>query len=224
MIDKKKISCPEREVFLKAFLSELPAEEKNELLNHVPGCPSCRARFRLLSQVREELQKRDFPGPEEALDAAEERDLRMIAGQRLRELDGNRQRYLFNLIPARYAAAVALLLFAAGLFFILKLPQAEVLRSSENKGLQLINPEGKLGRPPSLFTWTPVAGAESYKFELIDDELNSIHSEKIRQTQLRLSPESVRKIVRGKNYIWTVEAYDDNDKKLDSASLSFDVR
>jgi hypothetical protein len=58
---------------------------------------------------------------------------------------------------------------------------------------------------------------------LIDDELNTIISSQALKTQIIL-PENIKaKLVRGKTYIWNIEAISEENLKLDSASISFEI-
>jgi hypothetical protein len=61
------------------------------------------------------------------------------------------------------------------------------------------------------------------RFEIIDDGLNILYNEALTKTRLQLSSEVKQKIVKGKEYLWTVEVYGDNGKKLASASCYFEI-
>jgi len=88
----------------------------------------------------------------------------------------------------------------------------------------LVEPEGQIRKPPALFKWTPVQKANSYTFELIDDNLQTlIRQNGIRQNSYGVPSDVQKKMARGKPYIWTVEVYDDLGLKVDSGQQHFEI-
>ncbi|NOR52690.1 MAG: hypothetical protein GQ536_01180 [Candidatus Aminicenantes bacterium] len=166
--------------------------------------------------------KEDFEG--EKFSDSEEKEFRKMAKQRIRELRKDEKRTFFHSIPARYlAAAAGLLIVITGYFLVSKFQQNEVYREGEKGELRLIEPAGKISEPPSVFIWTAIEGTDNYAFELIDDGLNMVYHAEVYESKFTL-PENVRqKLIKGKTYIWKVEAFDVFYRRLDSGQKYFEI-
>jgi hypothetical protein len=191
-------ACPSDESFLNAFLGRGTLEAKDALLTHIQTCSRCRIKFDALLQVRTEVESR-WP-------------LRPGATPVMKR----------PLVLA-FSAAALVIICIGGLWLVLKQGQAEALRGVRAESLLLIEPAEKLAVPPREFTWTAVKSADSYIFELVDDELTRVASAQTQQTRFVLPEESKAKLIRGHTYIWTVRAFDDLGRFLDSASRSFEI-
>lgn len=225
-LDRKytKNKCPDTEIFIKAFLKELSLEEKEKLIDHILTCGKCRMKFEAMRKLSNELSKfkEDFEG--ENFSDSEEKEFRKMATKRIRELRREEKRKFFHLIPARYIiAAAGLLIVIVGYFLVSKFQQNEVYREGEKGGLRLIEPVGKISKPPTVFIWTAPERVDNYTFELIDDELNVVHLALAYEGKVTL-PENVRKkLYRGKIYIWKIEAFDVFYRKLGSNQKHFEI-
>ena len=219
-------NCPEEEIFIKAFLNEISLEEKEKLINHILICQKCKLKFEVMKQLSNELRKRREDFEEEKFSASEEKQFRKMAKQRIKELKGEEKRIFFRFVSVKYVAITAGLLFIiVGYFLIYKFHQKEVYRGGEKAELRLLEPIGKISKPPSVFIWTSLKEAEGgyYKFKLIDDELNTIWETGVKSNKIIL-PENIRKkLKKGKTYIWEVEAFSDDDRKIDSKSKYFEI-
>jgi len=190
--------CPDDETFVKAFMNEASVRDTDQLVTHVMNCPRCRKKFQAMRQVRSELQAMDH-GPAD-------RSSSLRFGRRLIAVCGS-----------------ALLLLGVA-FFLLEQKRDTGDRGNGSGKLILTEPKEILTRPPSLFRWTPVKGVDGYNFKLVDEDLNTILRSGSRTTQIVLTDAVRAKLVRGKTYVWTVEARDDESRVLDSASSSFEIR
>lgn len=204
MKGRESSACPAKDVFVRAFMDELPQGEKERLLAHALSCGRCCLRFKALSEMTRRLKNPELLG-EPAV--ARPRFVRVWTG------------------PLRIAAALLVVvgIGAAGIALLSRHSASSGLRGRTGTGLRLLDPGEVLRLPPSRFRWTPVRGADSYDFEIISEDLTSVYRGG-GPTAVQEIPESVRKrLVRGAAYIWTVEATNDNGQKLDSASKIFRI-
>jgi hypothetical protein len=145
--------------------------------------------------------------------------------QRMRMLSG---RGRLSIPPAlRRPAAVAasgLVIILLGYIFMVRIPSVDkALRGRQAQEIKLIEPKEKLERAPEIFRWTDVEGKDAFDLKIIDDELNSIFHGKVKEARLRLPAEVRDQFKRGKTYLWTVEAVDEEDRILASASRYFEI-
>jgi len=190
-------ACPSDESFLNAFLGRGTLEAKDALLTHIQTCARCRIKFDALLQVRTEVEAR-WP-------------LRPGATPVMKR----------PLVLA-FSAAALIIICLGGLWLLLKQGQAKALRGGA-ESLMLIAPAEKLAAPPRDFTWTAVKRAESYVFELVDDELTRITRAYTQRPRFVMPDEEAAKLKRGRTYVWSVSAFDDLSRFLDSASRSFEI-
>ncbi|OGD22179.1 MAG: hypothetical protein A2W03_09820 [Candidatus Aminicenantes bacterium RBG_16_63_16] len=199
MIHQPSRVCPDDKVFVKAFLSELNLEKQDALIAHVLTCSRCRLKFQTMRKVKSELK-------------------------RIRE-PGKRTRFRLS-ISLKFAgvAAVIILVVLTGLFIQSKLDNGGILRGWNKEKISLIEPVGNIQELPSIFKWTPIKNADTYAFRLIDDELNTIIALDVYKTAIELPARTRNILVRGKTYVWIVDAFNDEYLKLDSARGSFEIR
>jgi hypothetical protein len=191
-------ACPSDEMFLSAFEGRGTLEAKDALVTHIQTCARCRLKFDVLLQVRTDVAGR-WP-------------LRSGVTPVMKR----------PLVYVTSLAAVVMILLG-GLFLFLRKEQARAYRGAGAESLFLIEPSGKLPAPPSKFTWTSVKKAETYMFELVDDELTRITRAYTLRTRFVLPDEDAAKLKRGRTYVWSVFAFDDISRFLDSASRSFEI-
>ncbi len=219
-------NCPDEEIFIKAFLNEISLEEKEKLINHVLICEKCKLKFEVMKQLSNELKKRQENFEKEEFSASEERQFKKMAKQRIKELKGEEKRVFFRFVPVKYVTImVGLLVILGGYFLIHEFHQKEIFRGEKEEKLMLIEPVGKISRLPSVFKWIALKEAEGgyYRFQLIDDELNTVWEITVENNKI-IVPEDIRnKLMKGKVYIWRVEAFDDNDRKIDSGLKYFEI-
>jgi len=225
-------NCLENEVLISAFLKKGTLEEQERLIDHVLACQKCKLKFDVLKQISNQLSafKEEFEG--EKLSTREEEEFRRMAEQRIRELSEKQKISFFRSRPSRYLAAVAaaLLIVIAGYFLISKLQQRDVYREGEREEFRLIEPVGVITEVPSVFIWTPYEEADNYFLRLIDDELNIVLTKSIDlikdvyEPKATLSEDEKKKLLRGKTYIWEVEARDVFHKKIISDRKYFEIK
>jgi hypothetical protein len=220
-----KKRCPGLDTFVGAMMGELSESDRESFLSHVSACPACRLKFGALAELESELEARQSLIPEVGLSAAEEKALRRMGRQRLREMSGKRR---LSVPPALRlpAAAVAagLVLIFLGYFFIIRIPSPDqALRGKRSQEIKLVEPGEKLKRAPEIFRWTDVKGKDIFHLSIIDDELNTVFHDTVEETSLRLPVKVRDQLKTGKTYLWTVEAVDEEDRKLASASRYFEI-
>jgi len=218
--------CPKDEVFVKAFMRELSLKESERIIDHILVCGKCRKKFETLKQLSRELAGKMYELEAEKLSSEEMEELKEIARKRAGETK-RRGALIFGWIPVKYAAsAVVLIAAAAGLYAVFKTGQREVYREEGKKpALLLIEPSGKVPQPPEVFVWTAYEGAAEYTFELIDDELNTLFIDyEAKESELVLPDEVVKKLERGRTYVWKVLAEDEDSNILESERTYFEIK
>ncbi|MFQ6118794.1 MAG: hypothetical protein ACE5KE_02790 [Methanosarcinales archaeon] len=215
-------NCPDKEVFIKAFLNEIGLEEKEKLINHILICNKCRLKFDVMKQVSNKLREKigDFEGEE--FSEEESKQFKKIATQRIKEV--KRPEIFFRFVPAKILAiAAGLLIIIAGYFLISKFPKREIYREVGKGELRLKEPIGKISTPPAIFRWSALKEADFYKFELIDSELNTIWTKTVHINKVKLPGNIRQKLKKAETYICKVEAFDDKHNKLDSDFRYFEI-
>jgi len=101
---------------------------------------------------------------------------------------------------------------------------ADTLRGSVNTLPGPALPEGSLTEAPRLFFWTHVPGGDSYRFELIDDELQSLGAATSTKPWIILPVEVSRRLRPGRTYLWTVEVIGDDNLKIGEIRRFFELR
>jgi len=204
MSDGGSNACPAKDVFVRAFLNELPHKEAARLLDHALRCPRCRLRFQTLAGVGREMASR--PG---------------LAGP---EGSGPRRRRGFA--PIVQAAAVFLVVIgvgAAGVLLFSRRTARPLLRGEGEAVLRVLAPDGPQRVPPARFEWTPLRGAEVYQVEIVGQDLTTIYKGSGPRAVFVLPAPLRRLLIRGAAYVWTVTAFDDDNRPLASSSGSFRV-
>ncbi|MFC2166751.1 hypothetical protein ACFLQZ_02150 [Acidobacteriota bacterium] len=224
---KYKKSCPDKKMFFLVSSNEVNMEKKEEFIDHILICKKCRKKFEIMNQLSGELEGKISPIPDESLSQQEHRQLRKLARQKIGVLGISKgKKLIFGFFPIPYFAAAATILTAILVFLLIPMIQhkGELRRGTPGK-LVLIEPLGKIKHPPSVFSWSPVKGADGYEFKLIDENLDTLfYEDGITKVQIVI-PEKLRNsLIKDKIYIWEVVAYDDAVYKLDSSSNSFSIK
>lgn len=211
-----KTSCPDQDTFAKIFLNEAGTEEREAFIDHILECGLCRSQFDVLKQVGKEFR-------------SQEGEFSPLARESWKELEaqkkGTRSDWAWSR-PARLASSVLMMLglLVVSYLLLVRPSQTNVLRTGEKPRLRLVEPEGQIPKPPSLFKWTPVQKADSYRLELIDDNLQTlIRQDGIRQNSYSVPTDVQKKMARGKPYVWTIEVFDDLGLKVDSGQQYFEI-
>jgi len=216
---KSENGCPDKEIFIRAFLEDISLEEREKLVDHVLSCPKCKIIFDVIRQLSIELLVRSKDLGEKELLPAEIKQFRKVASKKIREQKKIDKRKLFGRLRFEYIVPVIVLLFVVvGYLYFSNVPGHERYRTPEMEKLRLLEPSGKISAPPLVFIWAPVTNIKGlyYKFELIDDELNTLFEKQLYHCTLSI-PESLRtKLKKGRTYIWKVEAFDSENRKIDS--------
>jgi hypothetical protein len=217
-------SCPEKETFLRAFMGEMASEERKNFMDHISLCSTCRSMFEAMTQLQAELKAREKAVEDREVSAAEMGELKRLAKRHVREMSGKKAFPIlrpFSVSTVVLAAAV--LVFLGYVLLTGDHFSDQTLRGTPQEEFRLIQPEGKLAGVPSVFMWTDVKGRDSFRIEIIDDELNILYQGGPPDTRLEIPSEVKQKIVKGKVYLWTVEAYNDNHNILASSSGYFEI-
>ena len=216
-MDAGKSCCPQRDAFEKFFLNDAGRAEREALADHVRVCPNCRARFDMLRELGADVRARraEFL----ALAAASARELAAIDGEK--GAAGARR-------WAPIAATVILVIAAAAASFLVfgrRESSAGALRNRGAAHLRLISPAGRQVRIPKVFRWSAVPGADSYFFELINNDLETvISSTQVFAPAFTPPAATLAKLRNDRTYIWSVEARGDDGLKIESSQQSFDIR
>lgn len=209
--------CPSPETLAKFFRNELSDGERESLIDHLLVCPECRAKIEVLDEIRQDVRAR-------------KRDFRNLVRRSRREarLARGRQTSALGRFPRRTRAwaAAALLFAAAGAVtysvFSSRAP-IRVVRSAGGEAMTLRRPLVLSDGKTILFRWETPPGGENYWFRLIDDSLNDIVPKTSLKTALYVlhMEKLATRIVPGKTYIWTVEAFDDMTKFIARSEAVF---
>jgi len=222
-------SCPQNEDFVRIFLGEADLDEKEALIKHTLLCKECNLKLDVLRQLRRKLKTR-VGSVQDELFPSEAADLFIKAANLCLEKEKKGKSVfslLFKYAPVKLAlvASVLLIIATTGFFLLIqKSPKAELIRGEAGQKLTLIEPLGKISRPPLYFRWTELKGQDYYWFRLIDDSLNTLAGADVRNGNVYTLPPLIRdQLKKNTTYIWSVEAIDDNNKILDVRSGHFSI-
>jgi hypothetical protein len=217
-------SCPGKQTFLRAFMGEMAPEERRNFMNHVSLCPSCGGLFEAMTQLQAELKAREKAVEDRQVPAVEMGELKRLAKRRLREISGKNAFPIPRPSPASLLYLTAAVLVILGCLLLTRDHFSDQnLRGTPQEELRLIQPEGKLEGAPSALIWTDIKKRDGYRIEIIDNELNLLYEDSSPNTRLELPSDVKQKIARGKVYLWTVEARDEDNIIQASASGYFEI-
>jgi len=225
---RRVAGCGPDQGLLEAFLEEKDSLEKKAFRAHALSCRSCRQKMELIEELRAELAGPLARLPESPLGRKKDRLLRQAAQNELERLIGPPSRSLRPRLFTfwRLAAAALMLAAAFGLTFLLNrsLPK-DIYRGAPQATQEKMSPQGALREKPSLFEWSPVSGATRYSFELINENLEMLaQGQRSSKVNFALPPEVVQRLERGRVYVWTVKAYDDEGSEVGSRSAEFNIQ
>ncbi len=222
---KTERKCPAENVFLQAFLDVSAAAMKEDLAKHAAVCPRCLRKFNVLIELEAELKGQEKRIDDKALSRKEMNALENMARQRLRDLTSHLTRpFLKSRAGVGVALGVSLVLAVLGYLLLERNSSPQlVLRGVPGQELLLIKPRGTLKEAPAVFAWTEVKGREAFIFVLVDEELNTVYRAKLYAPRAHLPAAVKDNLVKGKKYLWTVEAQDKECGILASDYLSFEI-
>jgi hypothetical protein len=216
--------CPSGESFVRYISGELGEYEEGRLLEHAARCPNCQLRLNALTSLQNELKARKKDLSEAALSSQDQIAFRRMARAQARAGRRKGPTVIPRMIRAGGILAAGLILVIAGYRLFVKISAPEpVMRGSGREEIRLHQPEGRISDAPKIFSWSKVKDSDSYRLDIIDDDLNLVFSTGLAGTRLHL-PEDVRqRLEHQKSYLWTVSAYDEDDQELASASGYFEI-
>jgi len=220
--------CVGGQILREALLEERLSLEKEAFLAHASSCRCCRRQLELIEDLRRELGPQLEQLPESPLRGRSTKFLHQAAREELARLPGRRpgRRPLAKAFSLpRLAAAGLVLTLAFGLTLVLsRSSHQDIFRETPRAGREGMSPQGTLREKPSQFEWSEVAGATCYSFELVDENLELLaQSQRSSKTNFTLPPEAVQKLGKGRVYVWTVKAYDDEGGELGERSAEFNI-
>ena len=189
-----KNRCPNKKMFFLVSSNEVSLGKKEEFIDHILFCKKCRKKFEIMNQLTTEVEENLTNIPEKSLSQEEHSQLKKLARQKTKVFRKNKKKKrIFGLLPFPYFAAAAAILTTILVFLIIPMVQHRgEYRTGASEKVVLIEPLGKIRQPPSVFSWSPVKGADGYKFKLINEKLDTIfYEEGIVTTQIIL-PENLR--------------------------------
>lgn len=213
--------CPDDSALVRLSIGEMSLREKDRTLGHLAVCSRCAVRYSVLRQLKRDLEPRV-----DAFVSAREASLSADAatGAPARTPRALRSRPFAFLASLRWAPALILLALVLGAGAFLAVSRAarhSDLRSPSTK-LTLLSPSGAVAAAPAVLRWSPVLKAEGYVVEVIDDALDSVHTDSAFFVNELVLPPAVRaRLVKGRTYLWTVTARDRDSNLLTSGSASF---
>ena len=225
----KSRACPNDDVFLRVFLKGSDENEQETFIDHVFFCPRCRIKFDVLRSLGQDLKITMDDFPEVAFNPQEAKAFMKLARVRIREIESAGRKAplkAFLRKPNRLVWAVPALLgiILAGYFLVLKLPKSSSLRTPDESGIQLIAPRGRLTEAPSVFSWKPYDNTDRYFYKLVDEDLNTVFAGNTKGNTFVIDEGLRRKLVKGRTYLWSVEARADDTALISMAKETFIIR
>lgn len=229
--------CPKDSDLVRLSMYEASHDESERLFRHLADCPRCSTRFAVLRQVKRDLSPaveafaREFPadkaGPllsSAARGKLQELGSRPAPPPRPSPPPRSRATFLGLALDLRFAAGFLALLavVAAGIYMTATNDALYSDLRSPADVLTLIEPSGRVPRPPHAFRWSAVPDADHYNIELFDESLVLVHAGSAYLINELVLPADARaKLVEGRTYLWTVTAYDGDSELLATRSGSF---
>ena len=202
-----KGECPSVEHLREAFEGTMSRAAKDEIVDHISGCPDCAREFEFIRKVRKG-----------------ERDLAegMQALSRHRRPSGP---FFFRPLWNYTLGAAMIAVIISGLVVFLHEHRQDEGRSRPAERPKTLVPSGRIEAPPPLiFRWKPVNRAVSYIVEIYDESLQLIWESPPVSTAATLLPEAIKKTLSGDtNYYWSVLALDSEGKFCESRFEIFSI-
>ncbi|MEA2464700.1 MAG: hypothetical protein QOJ98_2447 [Acidobacteriota bacterium] len=188
-------------------------------LAHLESCARCQAELVLFR----EFQREESSGEEAAAG-------QWIAGELQRRFEDSGKLVAFR--PKRFqalyaAAAVVVMVIGAGWWMQLREPSidgaiggAPVYRSAR---LDVIAPAGELAQAPNELRWRVVPGASRYHIRILEIDATLVWSGNTTEPYVALPPAVVAEFVPGKTLLWTVTAFQGDEKLAESETQTVRV-
>jgi len=208
----REAACPPPEQFLPAERSRLDAAEQARLNAHAAACPACAAEQRLARSFEEAAA-----APRETASLDEAFVLRRLErGSPLRAQHTPSQRAVWGLAAAAGIAlvAAALTLLPTSLPTPPPLPPAVPHGVTRGASLSVLTPLGDLALPPREFQWEDVAGAASFRVEVVDVEGKVVWGTSVTNSPAMLPPSEAGRILEAVVYTWKVEALNNEGMRV----------
>jgi len=212
-IPDSREGCPTPEMLSDSFDPKMPQKIKDGLIAHLSRCSSCAQEFEL---IRESLnQAEDLSN-----------SFNHIYGRKAHVL---RKSFGFRSFFRRSwgYALISLFLISAGAVFLIfrnERPGIEGHRGARSVP-HLVQPVGLIsGSTPLIFRWEPIEGIEWYTVEISDESLLPIwHSPRVFSPVFAIPPAVRSLLLTGRNYCWSVFAFDKNGIRSESEVGTFMV-
>ena len=209
-----RIGCPTPEMLLDSFDPKTSREVKDGVVDHISRCSSCAREFELIR---------------EAMSHAEDlaRSFDEIRAKRKVSRPGRPPvRSMFRYAWA-YTFASLILISAGAVYFIVRNDRARMEgRGGPHDASRSVQPTGPVnGAIPLVFKWEPGDGVEYYKVEISDESLLPVwQSPRIFAPFLTLPFAVQARLERGRNYYWSVLAFDKVGNRTESGIRTFLLR
>jgi hypothetical protein len=214
-----KRGCPGKRKLVRAFTGGLSRRATFKLLDHVYGCPACRAEFDALSQLWRQSREALAPLTGVELSADARGRLGRPAGREGREIRfaGRRSPSLKKMAFPAVSTAFGLIIIAMAVFF-LRGPRQDVgERASLPWEIELFEPELGGGAKDLVFRWEHLQGAESYSLEVFDKGLDPVYERSgITGESYILPPDVTPGLKKGEVYFWRIKAFLADDRVIES--------
>jgi hypothetical protein len=181
-------TCPGAESIWEAVHLRLPAARRRSIVEHIAGCASCAADWRVAMRSEERTAE--------------------AAPEVLRFRASTRAAWVRRGAFAAAAAGIA----AVGLIAVYRIsapePVPPVVRAAQEVEIRSLVPEDRaLPRDRAVLRWTPLEEGTRYSLELARQDLEPLDSAYgLESGEYRLSPEIVEKLEPGEAFVWRVEA------------------
>ncbi len=187
--------------------------DREEILDHIGGCPECSNELRLILDIRKQS---------EALASQPGRT------RENRSLFGSRSRWPGlspSLVKFAFAFFGAVVTIVSLLLLVQQTPQPDETRSVKDS-IGLNAPVGDIqSSVPLLFEWRRLPGADYYVLDLFDEELMPVWTSKeLQGIRLLLPADVATRLSVNRPYYWMVTAYSGGEKIAESNLVHFVLR
>ncbi len=198
--------CPSFKKMVKFFEKKLSKKQNTKIIDHITNCSYCMQEFEFIQKTFK-LKKTLTKGMEKLFPVDKQKS-------------ASKRKIKFLLPSFSWTAAIVLSVFIiiTSAYLFLKDSEKETFRGDEIFSVKLIKPLGSFKSEESvLFKWKKVKNTDYYTIELFDEALISIwKSKKVDKNFIIFPKEKSNLIIKNKQYFWTVTAYLDNDRVVES--------
>jgi len=192
---------------------KLPAEDRQNLEQHVGRCNDCARQFATLVRLPHVL-KESIPI---RVDRATLNEAAALVGSEKQTSGWTFRAFAYPLRTGLAGVSVAVI--ALTVYLLIPRPEPAQFRSTDSSVpmLKLFPPDGAtMSEPRPEFHWSSVARSAVYKFSLMDQNGVSVWNWDVRDTSLLLPSTVV--LLPGKTYLWRVESFL-ADRSLERSAL-----